>query len=405
MSTDTDVETDETVQITLDGESVEVERNRRLIEVAREQGSYVPGWCHHPGKRPTWELEAQDEVFRTLEGPTTTPPRGVSALDDDEVDGRGDPVRGSEGTAEGCGICRVEVDGELVRACETRVAPGLDVRTGAEAARERQMEGMADLFRHHPHACISCPHKEGCDRISCTMNVPEEKRCCDLLGNCELEKSAEAIDLDWSIVPAYEPLERKSQRTAIFDINWELCIGCNRCVGVCEDHVGAGVWEFTLEDETEQGGHTPGTVGMKRETLAKSGCKFCTSCVEACPTGTLMDNGGGDTDRLPVEYRRSLPDVGFPESTIDLSVEAIETSVPVAGGVYTLYDEDGEVLEINGVADLQSELLAEADRPDAVEVEIELDESFTKRETELIEQYVNEHGHMPGMGGGMDDLF
>lgn len=394
---------DATVQITLDGQTETVEQHRPLVEVAREHGSYVPGWCHHPSMEPASTYEAVDEVYRSVDGATTTPPRGVAALDEEEVGPSGEGVPGTVEDSEDRHTCIVEVDGELVRACETTPSAGMEVRTDSEEARARQEAAMAETFRHHPHACLNCPQKEGCDRISCSMNVPEEKRCCDLLGNCELEKSAEAIDLDWNEVPAYEPLERPTQKTAIFDINWELCIGCKRCVGVCEDHVGAGVWKFTTEDDADGG--NPVTVGMEAEVLAKSGCQFCTSCAGACPTGALMDNDGADNPSLDTHLREELEPVQFPSSKLPFEADAIKQDVPNAGGVYKLYDEDGECIEINGVADLSAELLTEIEMTDAETFEYELDESFTTRETELIEQYVNEHGHMPGAGGGMDDLF
>ncbi|MFT4921143.1 MAG: formate hydrogenlyase subunit 6/NADH:ubiquinone oxidoreductase subunit I [Haloarculaceae archaeon] len=399
---DTEASGTETVEITLDGETKRVERNRPLIEVARDHSSYVPGWCHHPGTRPTSELDARDTVFRTQDAPMPKHARGVSALGD-EAGTEGVTIEGEVGSYDGCGICKIEVNGEVVKACETRASQGQDVRTATEEVRERQQAAMGEIFKHHPHACLDCPQKQGCDRITCSMNVPEEHRCCDLIGNCELEKSAAAIDIDWSEIPAYEPQERSGQTTTVFDINWELCIGCNRCVGVCEDHVGAGVWDFTVEAETPQGEHTTATVGLKAETLAKAGCKFCTTCVDACPTGTLMDNGAAENDRLPLEYRESLPDVQFPDSKLPLSHSVVETDVPADGGVYLLYNEDDDVVEINGVPDLSAALLDEVDDSSAVEFELELDESFTQRETELIEEYVNEHGHMPGDGGAMDD--
>lgn len=404
MSTEDTIQGDTTVQVTIDGESQQVERNRPVIEVAREYGEYVPGWCHHPGMRPAAELDPAEKVYRPTDGPTTTPPRGVPAVAD-TVGEAGDQIVGETEGYDACGMCKVEVDGELVRACETRIRAGMAIETATEAARSAQQAAMAEVFKHHPHACLSCPYKEGCDRISCTMNVDEEHRCCDLIGNCELEKSAAEIDLDWNEVPEYEPLERSAQRTPVFDVNWELCIGCNRCVGVCEDHVGAGVWRFTGSEADGSGSaNTGATVGLKADTLAKSGCKYCTACVDACPTGTLMDNEGGQRDRLPTEFRSSLPDVAFPESRQPLTSDVLRT-VPAQAGVYTLYDDEGTVTEINGVADLADALADEVESADAVEFEYELDEHFTQRETELIEQYVNEHGHMPGMGGGMDDLF
>lgn len=404
VSGPTDAGAEPTVELTVDGEAVTAERNRPLIEVVREQGPYIPGWCHHPSMRPASELEPVDTVYRPVDGPVAEPARGVGAIDDAPANGVA--VHGEVGEFDQCDTCIVEVDGELVRSCEMRATAGLEIRTDTDTVKERQQAAMGKLFRHHPHACLDCPQKEGCDRITCSMGVPPEARCCDLIGNCELEKSAEEIDLDWGQVPSYDPLDRPGQTTPVFDINWELCIGCNRCVGVCEDHVGAGVWEYTVEQEQESG--TTITVGLKAETLAKAGCKYCTACVEACPTGTLMDNDRSlvDRERLPIEFRDSLADVQLPDEQLPFDAQTIKTQVPNAGGVYTLYDEAGDVVEINGVADLNAGLLQEIETKDAVRFEVDLDENFTSRETEMIEHYVNEHGHMPGMGGDdMDDLF
>lgn len=388
-----------TVRLSIDGEDVTVDRGRRLIEAAREHGSYVPGWCHHPSMRPATQLRGAGRVYRPPEGPVAVPPKGVRALE--EAPSAGGAVRGAAGPFGGCGLCVVEVDGVEELACEARARTGMEVMTATDAVRERQREVMAELFRHHPHACLDCPQKEGCDRITCSMNVPEEARCCDLIGDCELEKSAGAIGLDWTEVPAYESLDRPAQRTPVFDVNWELCIGCARCVGVCEDHVGAGVWRFSRESGAA--GEAV-TVGLKAETLTKSGCKFCTACVAACPTGALSDNGAAGDPRLPLEFRESLARVAFPGTAMPLSTEMIREEVPAAGGVYVLYDGEGEVVAIRGVADLAEALRRELDAREASEFEFELDENFTRRETELIERYVTRHGHMPG-AGAMDDLF
>ena len=352
---------DPAVEVVLDGRTVEAIRGRPLVDVARAAGAYVPGWCHHPSMRPAAGLEAADRVHRVREGPAA--PRVGGGIPEGAAED-GTPVRGRGGTAAGCGICVVEVDGEPVRACEERARRGLDVRTDTPAVRERQRAAMAELFRHHPHACLDCPQKEGCDRNSCSMNVPVEGRCCDLLGSCELERSA-----------------------------------------VCEDHVGAGVWRFTREREADEAGEV--TVGLKAATLVKSGCKLCTACVEACPTGALTDAGGPPDDRLPVEFRRALEPIPLPRSLLPLERRVVEEEVPSAGGVYTLYAADGEVVAIRGVADLAAGLREEVGGDGAEAFEYELDESFTRRETELIQRHVRRHGHVPGATGGgeLDGLF
>lgn len=394
-----------TVEIEINGESVSVESGQPLIEVARSHGHYIPGWCHHPDKDMS-QNDGIKTVYRSTNGPTTTPPRGLDGAKEDSVEPDGQKVSGQVTTYDGCDICQVEVNGNLTKACKTEVEAGMTVVTDTNIARKEQEEAMADIFAHHPHACINCPHKEGCDRITCSMGIPEQKRCCDLLGNCELEKSAEAIDIDWSSVPSYQPMDRSVQKTSIFDINWELCIGCTRCVDICNNHVEAEVWQYTSEDSTPQGKHTQVTVGMQQEMLAKSGCTFCTACAEACPTGTLMDNEGAKNPKLDTTPRDTMSDVVFPTEKISLTADMIKEEIPSAGGVYKLYNDSDEIIEINGTATLQEDLLNEATRSDAEEVEWEVDENFTQRETEMIEQFVNEHGHMPGMGGDdMDGLF
>ncbi|MEA2459945.1 MAG: 2Fe-2S iron-sulfur cluster binding domain, partial [Actinomycetota bacterium] len=39
----------ELVNITLNGESLQVEKGRLLIDVAEEVGIFVPRFCYHPG--------------------------------------------------------------------------------------------------------------------------------------------------------------------------------------------------------------------------------------------------------------------------------------------------------------------------------------------------------------------
>ncbi len=45
-------ETRETVRLTIDGRSIDAEKGRSLLEVAREHGIDIPSLCHHPGLEP-----------------------------------------------------------------------------------------------------------------------------------------------------------------------------------------------------------------------------------------------------------------------------------------------------------------------------------------------------------------
>ncbi len=72
-------------------------------------------------------------------------------------------------------------------------------------------------------------------------------------------------------------------------------------------------------------------------------------------------------------------------------------------GVFQLYDEEHNVLSIKGTANMRKSLLeALEESPSAVWFDFEEDKMYSKRESEMIQQYLQKHGEMPG--GGDDDL-
>ena len=75
--------------------------------------------------------------------------------------------------------------------------------------------------------------------------------------------------------------------------------------------------------------------------------------------------------------------------------------VPEAEGVFQLCDGDHNVLWIKGAANLRQELLwAIEDNDKAVWFDFEEDKMYSKRESELIQKHLQEHGRMPGGGVG-----
>jgi NADPH-dependent glutamate synthase beta subunit-like oxidoreductase len=113
--------------------------------------------------------------------------------------------------------------------------------------------------------------------------VPVEERCCPELGRCEVQKVATYIGISpdtkkWT--PTSYP---RFIEEPLLERDYNLCIGCTRCVRACNDLRGIGALT-TREIE-------PGVTiaWAKNETLAESGCKFCGTCIEVCPTGALLD--------------------------------------------------------------------------------------------------------------------
>jgi len=94
-----------------------------------------------------------------------------------------------------------------------------------------------------------------------------------------------------------------------------------------------------------------------------------------------------------------------PEKWIAFEAEAIR-DVPEKEGVYQLLNEEKKVILISGSANLRQALeehLNTDDKP--CFFYYEENPMFTKRETELIQQYVQVHGEMPEGNLDLEDLF
>jgi hypothetical protein len=94
------------------------------------------------------------------------------------------------------------------------------------------------------------------------------------------------------------------------------------------------------------------------------------------------------------------------EGAQELTAETV-ANVPETEGVYQLLDEDKQVLAIKGVMNLKSALLEVLDEDDKARYFVYEEEMmYTKRESELIQQYLHEHGELPGGGDDeLDELF
>jgi len=67
-----------------------------------------------------------------------------------------------------------------------------------------------------------------------------------------------------------------------FQFDPAACIECYRCVRICDEVQGSFVWEIAGRgQQTRVRAHAP--------TLAESDCKSCGACIDACPSGALID--------------------------------------------------------------------------------------------------------------------
>ena len=364
------------VKLTIDGQGIEVPAKTTILEAAGQGEIYIPTLCHHPGLPPAQVNQTAKEVYQGDHRIRNAVP---------------------EKSGDGCNLCVVEIEGEKdpTCACSTEVKDGMVVFTDNKRIRKRRRENLIPILVGHPHACLTCAQREGCSRAQCSTNVPGVERCCTRFGHCELQEVAAYIgisDATSKWIPTNLPILKEDR---FYKRDYNLCIGCTRCVRACRDLKGIEALGAVYDENLQV------RVGTLEKTLEDSGCKYCTACVEVCPTGALMDKA--------VRLKREEATLHYPsppKKWWPFDMESI-AQTPETEGVYRLLDEERYVLVIKGTPNLRGALEQELEEnAKAVWFEIEKDKMYTKRESELIQHYLQEHGEMPGGGDSdLDDLY
>lgn len=252
------------IALTIDGTPIVVPEGTTILEAAQQANIYIPRLCSHPDLPPSKGLKPGKIIFRG---------------------GKGIENQGAAQEYEGCQLCVVKLERQRDwhQSCSTPVAEGMIVYTDIPEVQEFRRDKLMSLLEKHPHICLTCAQKEGCAREPCSLNIPMDERCCPLFGRCEFQKVAEYIGIKLE-TPRYvfENLP-VVENQPLFKQDYNLCIGCTRCVRVCRDVRGVGALDFVF-DETGRV-----IVGTVAPDLEESSCRFCTACVEVCPTGSLTD--------------------------------------------------------------------------------------------------------------------
>ncbi|NHJ33193.1 MAG: 4Fe-4S dicluster domain-containing protein, partial [Asgard group archaeon] len=252
----------ETISISINGTKVNAKKGSTILEASQNSEIYIPSLCAHPDLPPLVGLQPNEEIFQ-----------GDSKFKNKDSQKH-----------QGCQLCVVKIEGieGLPTACSTIIEEDMVILTETPEIQNLRREKLMNILSKHPHACLMCAQREGCAREPCSPNVPVEERCCPILGRCELQKVAECIGIREDTL-RYKPQGRTIiEDEPLFIRNYELCIGCTRCVRACRDLRGVEALGFVYSN-----GET--IVGSIAPTLKESGCKFCGACVEVCPTGALTD--------------------------------------------------------------------------------------------------------------------
>jgi NADPH-dependent glutamate synthase beta subunit-like oxidoreductase/Pyruvate/2-oxoacid:ferredoxin oxidoreductase delta subunit len=270
----------DTITLTIDDTEVKAKEGVTVLEAALGADIYIPALCHHPDLPPAPGMKIDDQIYRG-----------------------GEPIRGESSTPkefDGCQLCVVEIEGMdgFPTACNTPAEDDMVVHTNTPQVQTLRHDRLAKILAKHPHACLTCAEREGCSREPCSLNVPVEERCCDKLGNCELQKVADYIGIPEE-TPRYVFKNLPVEESPFFVRDHNLCIECGRCVRACRDLRGVEALGIVY-------GGDGFIVGSVESSLEASECRFCGACAEVCPTGAIMDRDLGwpvrEEDLVPCKH-------------------------------------------------------------------------------------------------------
>lgn len=227
--------------MTIDGQQVTVKGKKSIFESATEAGIYIPNLCYHP------DLPASEE----------------------------------------CRLCLVKVEGksDMVLSCTAPATENMVVHTNTPELRWKQKEALKKILSEHPNACLTCWRKERCKPFDiCLRNAAVTERCvtCPENGRCELQKVVDYLELEPIEIPYVYRSLPVNRDNPFFDLDYNLCIACGRCIRACRDLRGIKALDFTQMNNYRVASPVKGN-------HKDSGCKFCFTCVQVCPTGALVD--------------------------------------------------------------------------------------------------------------------
>jgi len=250
-----------------------------------------------------------------------------------------------------CGICVVKVEGsrKLIRACTLEATEGMKVITHDPELQEIRRTVIELILSTHPNSCLTCPRN----------------------GTCELQKLAGEFGIREQPFESIVKDIPADTSTPSIVLNPEKCIGCGRCVKVCQGLQDVWALEFIGRgDETRMA--PAGDIALN-----DSPCIKCGQCSAHCPVGAIFEKD--DTkkvyDAVRDEKKHTVVQIA-PAVRVALGEAfGMEPGSIVTGKIYAALRRLGfdTVFDTNFAADL----------------------TIMEEASEFVERVANGHGPLP----------
>ncbi|WLR52917.1 formate dehydrogenase subunit alpha [Bacillus tianshenii] len=240
-----------------------------------------------PSRRRNFILPEKEHTTVTINGHDYTAARDQNLLElINETDETIPQICYNEalGPIETCDTCIIEVNGELKRACGTRIDAGMQINTQIPQVKEAQKEALDNILEKHELYCTVCDYNN---------------------GECEIHNTVADFGLDHQS-KEFKPSTYEVDRShPFYRYDPNQCILCARCVEVCQD---VEVNE-TLTIDWER--NEPRVIWDNDVSIDQSSCVSCGQCVTVCPCNALIEKdmeheAGFLTDQKPGTLRSMI---------------------------------------------------------------------------------------------------
>ncbi|WP_432804275.1 formate dehydrogenase subunit alpha [Deinococcus taeanensis] len=215
------------------------------------------------------------------------------------------------GAIQTCDTCLVEVNGELIRACGTRVSGNMTVQTETRGARDSRAAAFDKILGNHLLYCTVCDNNN---------------------GNCVVHNTTALLQVQHQVTPYHPKPYLKDESNPFYRYDPDQCILCGRCVEACQNLQVNETLSINWEDPH------PRVLWDGGRPINESSCVSCGHCVTVCPCNALMETSmlgeAGLMTDLPLPVFQQAVDF----------VKAAEPSIGY-GPILTLSDTEAAMRE------------------------------------------------------------